>query len=47
MNDSIENVGPTHTLHNSTQIACDILSIDIEAIGIKLFSYFSIYIVWT
>lgn len=44
MNDSMEDVGyPTHILHNAAQIVSDVISADIDALVIKLFSYLSTY----
>ena len=38
---------PAHILHNAAQTAADVLSVDIEVIVMKIFSYFSIYTVRT
>ena len=48
MNESMEGVGcPAHILHNAAHTAASVLSIDVEVIVVKLFSYFSIYTVRT
>lgn len=47
MNGSLEGVGcPTYILHNASQIVFNVLSINIELIVMKYYSYF-IYTVWT
>ena len=47
-NMKMEGIGcPAHILHNTMQTSADILSCDIEAVIVKLFTYFSIYTVRT
>ena len=48
MNDSMEGVGcPAHILHNAAHTAANVLSIDVEVIVVKAFSYSRIYTVRT
>jgi hypothetical protein len=35
---------PAHILHNTVSTAADRLSTDVEAIVVKIFNYFSIYV---
>jgi hypothetical protein len=44
----IDGIGcPAHILHNTVSTAADRLSINVEAIVVKIFNYFSIYTIRT
>lgn len=46
LNESMEGVGcPAHILHNVGHTEANVLSVDVEVIVVRLFSFFSIYTV--